>query len=104
MTRRLSDRRGLDEITTLLNRRRHPNDIAAALMLLGEVRFRVHSTGRRVVRYRRRPFKIVPKAEQQLRDAVQRCLTHGYELGPISRMVLEAVQIPLVTAKGKAEK
>ena len=95
--RTLSDRRALDAIAALLNKKRHPNDIAAALMLLSDVTGCVRETGRRIPRYRKRPFRIVPKAEHQLRVAVHRCLTHGYDLGPISRIVLEAVQIPLKT-------
>jgi hypothetical protein len=104
VTRTLSDRRALDAIAARLNQRRNPNDIAAALLLLIDVSWRVRETGRRVPQYRRRPFTILPKAEQQLRDAVQRCLTHGYELDQVSRIVLDLFKVPIVTvapAKGR---
>jgi hypothetical protein len=103
MKRTLSDRRALDAIATLLNQKRHPNDIAAALLLLLELTGCVRETGRRVTRYRKRPFRIVPPAEHGLRTAVRRCLTHGYDLGPISRIVLETVQIPLRTVPATAK-
>lgn len=95
MKRRLSDRRALDMIAARLNQRRHPNDLAATLLLLLEVGWRVRETGRRVPRYRKRPFRIVPKTEQQLRDAVARCLTHGYEVDQVSRIVLDVFAVPM---------
>lgn len=89
MARSVSDRHALDAIAARLNKRRHPNDIAAALLLLITIQDRVRETGRRVPRHRRPPFRRVPKVEQQLREAVRRCLTHDYELGPISAIVLD---------------
>lgn len=95
MKRSLSDRRALDAIAARLNQKRHPNDLAAALLTLLVVGDRVRETGRRVLRSRKQPFRRIPKVEQQLRAAVQRCVTHGYEMGQISRIVLDVVKIPL---------
>jgi hypothetical protein len=95
VARSLSDRHALDAIAARLNQRRHPNDIAAELLCLLVVEDRVRETGRRVPRYRKQPFKKVPKAEQQLLAAVQRCVTLGYELEQISRIVLDVFTIPL---------
>jgi fructose-1,6-bisphosphatase/inositol monophosphatase family enzyme len=87
----IPDRRALDAIAKLLNARRHPNDIAAALMLLVEVGGRVRETGRRVSRQRhRRRVRIVPRAEQQLRDAVLRLLRQDYDVPTIAHIVLDA--------------
>lgn len=109
MGRSVSDHRALDAIAALLNTRRHPNDIAAALLLLITIADRVRETGRPAGRrYPKQPFHRVPKAEAQLRTAVHRCLSHGYDLPEVSQVVLDVyygmlvVTPPVVTTAEEA--